>query len=101
MSKSLGNFYKLSDVEKKGFDPLALRYLFLTAHYRTQMNFTWESLGGAANAYKLLLQQVAFIKSRLLEKKVECMYEVGRVCHPVKESQAAIFLPDTKKTPYK
>jgi cysteinyl-tRNA synthetase len=47
MGKSLGNFYTLSDVEKKGYSPLALRLLFLQAHYRSQMNFTWEALDGA------------------------------------------------------
>lgn len=44
MSKSLNNFYTLVDVEKKGFDPLAFRLLALQAHYRTQLNFTWEAL---------------------------------------------------------
>lgn len=47
MGKSLGNFYTLSDVIKKGYDPLALRLLFLQAHYRSQMNFTWKSLEAA------------------------------------------------------
>ncbi|MDO8618829.1 MAG: cysteine--tRNA ligase [Candidatus Daviesbacteria bacterium] len=50
MSKSLNNFYTLKDIKEKGFDPLALRYLFLTAHYRDKLNFTWESLSGAQNA---------------------------------------------------
>lgn len=50
MSKSLGNFYRLEDIEKKGFEPLALRYLFLTAHYRAKMNFTWKSLEAAQAA---------------------------------------------------
>ena len=50
MSKSLDNFYKISDVSEKGFDPLALRYLFLTAHYRSKLNFTWDSLQAAQNA---------------------------------------------------
>lgn len=58
MSKSLGNFYNLNDIEEKGFEPLALRYLFLTSHYRTQMNFTWESLGGAQAAYRRLKEMV-------------------------------------------
>ena len=40
MSKSLGNFYELKDVTKRGFEPLAIRYLFLTGHYRKAMNFT-------------------------------------------------------------
>lgn len=50
MSKSLGNFYTLRDIIAKGFDPLALRYLFLSATYRTKLNFTWEALTGAQNA---------------------------------------------------
>lgn len=48
MSKSLGNFYTLSDIVKKSFNPLALRLLFLQAHYRTQMNFTLASLEAAS-----------------------------------------------------
>ena len=50
MSKSLNNFYTLKDLEEKGIDPLALRYLFLTAHYRERLNFTWESLSAAQAA---------------------------------------------------
>ena len=47
MSKSLGNFVTIEDVIEKGHSPLALRYLFLTAHYRDPLNFTWDSLGAA------------------------------------------------------
>ena len=54
MGKSLGNAYKLSDVVDRGFDPLALRYFFLSAHYRSKLNFTWEALEGAQNALKKL-----------------------------------------------
>lgn len=50
MSKSLGNVYSVSDIEKKGFYPLSLRYLYLMTHYRDPMNFTWESLTAAQNA---------------------------------------------------
>lgn len=49
MSKSLGNFYTLDDIIKKGFDPLAFRLLVLQSHYRHQMNFTWEALEAAQN----------------------------------------------------
>lgn len=47
MSKSMKNFYTLRDLKSKGFDPMALRLLFLQAHYRSQMNFTWDSLKAA------------------------------------------------------
>jgi len=49
MAKSLGNAYNLADIKAKGFDPLALRLLYLQAHYRSQLNFTWESLQAAQN----------------------------------------------------
>lgn len=54
MSKSLRNIFNIHDVEKRGFDPLSLRYLFLTTHYRKRMNFTWKSLEGAQRALKKL-----------------------------------------------
>ena len=50
MSKSLGNTYTVSDVSDRGFDPLALRYLYLQTHYRQEMNFTWDALEGAQKA---------------------------------------------------
>jgi len=58
MSKSLGNLYKLTDLAERGFSPLALRYYFLTTHYRKQMNFTWEGLNGAKTALTKLNKMV-------------------------------------------
>ncbi len=54
MSKSLGNFFTVQDVINKGFDPLALRYLYLQTHYRQEMNFTWEALEGSQTALSKL-----------------------------------------------
>ncbi len=50
MGKSLGNAYTVTDIESRGFDPLSLRYFYMTGHYRRQLNFTWESLKGASVA---------------------------------------------------
>lgn len=50
ISKSLGNTYYLSDLIAKGYHPLSLRYLFLGAHYRTSLNFTWDALTAAETA---------------------------------------------------
>jgi cysteinyl-tRNA synthetase len=47
MSKSSGEFLRVQLLIDKGFDPLAYRYLCLSAHYRTQMNFSWEALEAA------------------------------------------------------
>jgi len=62
MSKSVGNIYTVEDVISKGFDPLALRYLYLQTHYRQEMNFTWEALGAAQVAYKRLIDEVANLR---------------------------------------
>lgn len=52
MSKSLGNFYTLKDITAKGFSSVAFRYLCLSVHYRSQMNFTFDALKDAENAVK-------------------------------------------------
>ncbi len=50
MSKSKGNFYRLADLEKRGYEPLAYRYLALTNHYRKPLNFTFPALAAAQKA---------------------------------------------------
>lgn len=56
MSKSLGNIITLRSLVAKGFKQDALRYLFLTSHYRSKLNFTWESIRHAANTIERLNQ---------------------------------------------
>lgn len=55
MSKSLGNMVLANDFPKKGFDPLAFRYLVLTSHYRQGLTFDWQALKGAQTAYDRLV----------------------------------------------
>ncbi|MGI9317136.1 MAG: CysS/YqeB C-terminal domain-containing protein, partial [bacterium] len=54
MSKSSGEFLRLQTLIDKGYDPLAYRYLCLTAHYRSDLKFTWESLDSAVTALNRL-----------------------------------------------
>ena len=49
MSKSLKNFYTIREVLEKGYDPMAIRLLMLQSHYRSAVNFTWDSLDAANN----------------------------------------------------
>jgi len=49
MAKSAQNFYTLDDIVAKKYDPLAFRLRILQAHYRSQLNFSWESLDAAQN----------------------------------------------------
>lgn len=58
MSKSLGNTYTLDNLRERGIDPLALRYFFLGAHYRTKQNFTWEAIQAAQNALEKIRRTV-------------------------------------------
>ena len=44
MSKSLGNFYTLRDILSRGYSPRAIRYLLISAHYKKQLNFTFDGL---------------------------------------------------------
>ncbi|MCK4892149.1 MAG: cysteine--tRNA ligase, partial [Candidatus Pacebacteria bacterium] len=54
MAKSEGTSHSLIEIKNKGFNPLSLRYLFLTAHYRSKLNFTWKSLEASQNALNKL-----------------------------------------------
>jgi cysteinyl-tRNA synthetase len=54
MAKRLGNFYTLRDLLAKGLDPLAIRYLLISTHYRQQFNFTFEALDAAKKAIERL-----------------------------------------------
>jgi cysteinyl-tRNA synthetase len=59
MAKSAGNFFRISELEEQGFDPLAFRYLALQAKYRTKLDFSTEGLAGADRALRLLRERIA------------------------------------------
>ena len=63
MSKSLGNFYTLSDLQQRGFDPMALRYLLISTHYRKLLNFTFENLEMAGQALNRIKNFVFSLKN--------------------------------------
>lgn len=55
MSKSLGNVYRIDQLEEKGYCALDYRYFCLNAHYRKKLNFTFEGMDGAKTSYARLL----------------------------------------------
>ncbi len=71
MAKSAGNFYTLRDLEKKGYNPLAFRYLCLQTHYRSKMNFTWEALDSAGVALKNLQEICALNRKSVADAKIK------------------------------
>ncbi len=62
MAKSGENFITLQVLIDKGYDPLDYRYLCIGAHYRTQLQFTYESLDNAKNSLKKLREKIIEIK---------------------------------------
>jgi cysteinyl-tRNA synthetase len=62
MSKSLGNFYTLRDLEAKGFDPMAFRFTIQSNHYRKVLNFSFDGLKASEQALKRI---------RLFRKRME------------------------------
>jgi cysteinyl-tRNA synthetase len=73
MSKSAGGFLTLQKLIDEGYDPLDYRYFLLGGHYRSQLQFSWDSLNGAKNARKSLMD-----KLRALAEKVPLEYLTQR-----------------------
>jgi len=73
MAKSKGEIYTLSELEKKMYKALDYRYFCFTAHYRTQLEFSYKSLNAAKNAYERLKNLIADIKD---DKKINKKYLV-------------------------
>jgi cysteinyl-tRNA synthetase len=58
MAKSAGEFLRVKLLVDRGYDPLAYRFLCLTAHYRSQMSFSWEAMDAAQTGLDRLRKQV-------------------------------------------
>jgi cysteinyl-tRNA synthetase len=54
MSKSLGNFHTLRDIRERGYSGREIRYVLIGAHYRQQLNFTFDALDSARSALERL-----------------------------------------------
>ena len=70
MAKSTGNTYQVSDLEQRGFEPLAFRYLCSTARYRSRLNFTLGSLRAAQQGLLRLRSKLHEGSARVTKKDV-------------------------------
>ena len=59
MAKSAGNILRVADLPAKGFEPLVFRYLALTAHYRSKLDFSTAAMAAAAHGLRRLRRAVA------------------------------------------
>ena len=64
MSKSTGEFLTLPALVARGFHPLAYRMLCLQAHYRSELEFSWDNLAAAATRLKRTVQSVERLRAR-------------------------------------
>lgn len=65
MSKSSGEFLRLQLLIDKGYHPLAYRLMCLQAHYRSELEFSWEGLGAALTRLKRMVMAVAKWRDQL------------------------------------
>ena len=65
MSKSAGEFMRLQTLVDRGFHPLSYRLMCLQAHYRSEMEFSWEGLAAAQTRLKRWVQAVEALRTRL------------------------------------
>ena len=61
MSKSNGEILTVSELERKGYDPLAFRFMCLNSHYRKQLVFSFDALDQASNTLKKLKSRISGI----------------------------------------
>ncbi|PKP56218.1 cysteine--tRNA ligase [Candidatus Atribacteria bacterium HGW-Atribacteria-1] len=64
MSKSEGGTILLDNIIEKQIDPIAYRYLVLTAHYRNPLKFTWDSLDQAQTALRNLKSRISSLSTK-------------------------------------
>jgi cysteinyl-tRNA synthetase len=69
MSKSKGNFFTLRDLLEKNVNPLSLRFLLLSTHYRKMLNFTFEALDQAQASLQRIRDFLYELKSRTFQDR--------------------------------
>ncbi|MBI2549004.1 cysteine--tRNA ligase [Candidatus Woesearchaeota archaeon] len=85
MSKSLGNFFTLRDLEQKGYSLPAIRYLLLSAHYRAQLNFTEEGLQSAEQTVARLRECICKLQEIEKKDKSEKPHYISALLPAIKE----------------
>ena len=78
MSKSSGEFLRLQTLIDNNYDPLSYRYLCLTANYRSDLKFTWESLDSAQIAFNRLRNAVYHWRNDGAEPDIDYIEKFNR-----------------------
>ncbi len=103
MSKSSGEFLTLSVLKKRGYDPMAYRYMLLLGHYQSQQAFSWDALESAANGYKNIVRRVADLMDASPDKADVAQYDawhdkiLGAVSDNLKTAEALVHVQELLK----
>jgi cysteinyl-tRNA synthetase len=99
MSKSSGEFLRLQTLVDRGFHPLAYRLMCLQAHYRSEMEFTWEGLAAAFVRLKRMVLSVIKLRELALNGKTRVGHENAEHLTIVMLDQFEPALSDDLNTP--
>ncbi|MEI7425700.1 MAG: cysteine--tRNA ligase [Candidatus Moraniibacteriota bacterium] len=78
MSKSKGNFYRLRDIEDKGYSPMTLRLLLLSSHRQTQLNFTWKAMDQAKSNLQKINDFILNLEALATAKEAETTFIITK-----------------------
>lgn len=94
MSKSSGEFLRLQLLIDRGYHPLAYRLMCLQAHYRSELEFSWEGLGAALVRLKRLLMATAQVKAQCVDAGYAAIGGWGQKIAPLMERFDAAISDD-------
>ncbi|MEQ1498326.1 MAG: cysteine--tRNA ligase [Novosphingobium sp.] len=99
MSKSAGEFLRLQTLVDRGYHPLAYRMMCLQAHYRSELEFSWEGLGAALVRLKRLVMGVEKIDATTKTEAKEQTFSAAEAMSIVHYGHFAEALSDDLNTP--
>ncbi|MGO8695162.1 MAG: cysteine--tRNA ligase [Rectinemataceae bacterium] len=94
MSKSSGGFLTLQRLIDMGYDPLDYRYFLLGAHYRSQLQFSNESMDSAKAARRSLCERILALKDRVGSAPLPAPSELGSSARGYLDNFAAALAQD-------
>jgi len=99
MAKSTGNIIRVSELEEMGFDPLAFRYLYLEAKYRTPLSFSEDVLAAAQRGLDTLRARASRLAPAVAPESAEATALEGRFAAALADDldlpQAAALVHET------
>lgn len=90
MSKSSGEFLRVQLLIDKGFHPLAYRLMCLQAHYRSELEFSWENLAAAFTRLKRMVMRISILQKSLQKADENIVDTSGLGLTNLKDFESAI-----------